>query len=842
MSRLVTTSLLALALVFFGCENDDPPSGDGGVGKKEGEDCQRTSNCATSLVCSGEGKCARPGQPGTGDKGDGCASSGDCQVEYICASFGKCNEPGNGGEGDRCRGNEDCTKDLLCSALLKCATPGSPGTKGKDEACSSPEDCALGLVCLEQKCTPLEFWPGATCTPDNGPYRAYFEVPRTGKPLSEWYRLPFPNDIRIVNGKVDVSAHPNPQINLPANYGDVVGNFLKQINQDVDGFGLNTAVLLRMSKTMDLDTVTVSGQNPTVQFVDIDKSSPRFGQGVSLFMFASTGQGKYICSNWIGVRPGIGSPLSPNTTYAVLLRKGIKDNQGAAAQQDDDFAPMLASAGPADADLKAAWDKYQPLRDYIADQQIDGSTILSAAVFTTMDPRRKMANVRDAVRSASRPAAKIENVVLCDGATTSPCADPKEAARACPSSPDSAFHELHGIYKTAVLQSGTKPYLTPADGGDIKYDAQGLPIVQGTEDSCFALTIPKGATMPAEGWPLLIYAHGTGGYYRSFIDNGTAAALADAKDKNQVTLANMAVISTDGAMHGPRRGSDGDPAELFFNLRNPVAARDNTYQGVADLFELMRLVESVDLDNAASPTGEAIKFDLTKIYFLGHSQGTIVGVPFVAYEPQVKAVVLSGAGGYLLGSLLFKTKPVNVSAGIKFVLTENDVGSTHPLLNLVQLYFEEIDTINYGRAVMAAPVTGVESKHTFLSYGVADSFTPQVTIEALGRVMGLKIIDQPAALCGDGVCSGDEDCNSCAKDCPTDSCGPVKWPFATDTAPAMNNVNTPSGQRTAAICPYVSDGSYDAHQVLFQNPAARQQSVHFLGSAAKDAAPTIPAQ
>ena len=56
----------------------------------------------------------------------------------------------------------------------------------------------------------------------------------------------------------------------------------------------------------------------------------------------------------------------------------------------------------------------------------------------------------------------------------------------------------------------------------------------------FALTVPPGTT-PAAGWPICIYAHGTGGDYRSFIDDGTALRLAKQ---------GIAVISTDQVLHG----------------------------------------------------------------------------------------------------------------------------------------------------------------------------------------------------------------------------------------------------------------------------------------------------
>ena len=52
--------------------------------------------------------------------------------------------------------------------------------------------------------------------------------------------------------------------------------------------------------------------------------------------------------------------------------------------------------------------------------------------------------------------------------------------------------------------------------------------------------------MPAGGYPIVLYAHGTGGDYRSFLDDGTGASLA------QQCLASMGV---DQIFHGTRPGA-----------------------------------------------------------------------------------------------------------------------------------------------------------------------------------------------------------------------------------------------------------------------------------------------
>lgn len=871
----LTVLLGAVLAVLAACEEESLyiPDGGGGTGQV-GDKCNGGIDCLIGLVCTGYGFCQKPGPnvPGTKGVGKPCSSYADCLRDLTCASWGQCvtqDSQKGAKKGESCKGHQDCIKGLHCSGLLKCANPGDPGTKDPGEKCTGNTDCALGLVCVNQLCTAMSFWNGVTCNAkDTGAFRALFRVPRTGKTEGEFYSLPFPNDIRLKNGKVDVTGHPDPASSLPKEYSTVVTDMLGAINTDLTGFGVNTAVLLRMSKSFNLSSITLTGTNPTLQFLNIDKKSTDYGKGPGMSMFATTGQGKYICGNYIAVRPNAGRPLTSLTTYAVLLRKGLKLNAsdgGTMAVQDEDFKTMLQTGEPTDPDLKKAWQAYKPLRDYLKDKSIADDTVISAAVFTTMDPRAKVAQFRAALAAQTAPAP--QQIALCDGAKKSPCDDGKTTTHKCPASASSTFHELQGLMEMPVFQKGTRPYKTPAQGGVISYDSSGMPQIQSKENLCFSLTIPKGSTMPTGGWPIVVYAHGTGGTYRSFIGDGTAENLSSITDPaNASNSTAFAVISIDASMHGPRRNTTEEPDNLFFNMLNPRAARDNVYQGIADKFQLMRLVKAINLTATTSPTSKAIKFNPKHIYYFGHSQGSVEGIPFLAFEPEVKGTVLSGAGGYLIGSVLNKTKPINVAGAVRLAMADPFLGTTHPLLNMMQLLYEEVDGVNYGVVLQYGSTKGVEPKHNFLSMGISDSYTPPYTIKSLAWSMSIARLKQDAQHCGDKVCSGSETCKTCPSDCgdcvsggtcgnascePSkgencrscpDDCSPCPAEFAEAAAPLRANNWSGGKKYTSGMVQYASDGSYDDHFVIFRDATAKKQSAHFLGSAVwdKESIPTIP--
>src|SRR5439155_452746 len=105
---------------------------------------------------------------------------------------------------------------------------------------------------------------------------------------------------------------------------------------------------------------------------------------------------------------------------------------------------------------------------------------------------------------------------------------------------------LHGTDGTGVHAA--------ADFTAVRGTGGDAAIVQRTEHMRFSVSVPPGPT-PATGWPICIYAHGTGGNVESFVEDDTAHQLAGE---------GIAVISTDQVLHGPRNPG-GDPASAFFN-------------------------------------------------------------------------------------------------------------------------------------------------------------------------------------------------------------------------------------------------------------------------------------
>ena len=87
-----------------------------------------------------------------------------------------------------------------------------------------------------------------------------------------------------------------------------------------------------------------------------------------------------------------------------------------------------------------------------------------------------------------------------------------------------------GTYPGPNFQQGDPPY--SSSGGAITNP----PTVQRMETLRIAITVPKGDP-PAAGWPVVIYQHGTGGDYKSFIGDGSAREAAKVTDATGAVIA-----------------------------------------------------------------------------------------------------------------------------------------------------------------------------------------------------------------------------------------------------------------------------------------------------------------
>jgi enamine deaminase RidA (YjgF/YER057c/UK114 family) len=817
MNRTHRILAVLVAAAGVACTSFDNPVDD----TVEGLDTTRFSGLGVGVTCSGTDQC-RDGlactsgtcQPtGTATVDEKCLLSAECGAGLNCGWSGFCTDavPSPG----ECSSSSDCAKGKFCRLIGFSGVCDTPSADAGDlgAACESTADCLAGLSCSTASRTCVagalllnpDLFMGTAC-PDEStrPFGVRTVLPGLD-PDADFYSLPFPNDARLVDGHVDLSGHPVPG---PGIMGyDLVAAVIQALQDELDGFSVYPLVFFRFTRAVDPSTLSGEGAGATVRFVELPS-----GTAIPFTHTFVDEPGKYICGHRLAVRPVWSHPLKARTTYAVVVTRGVRSlaaegQTPEAPKRLDDLALLLDAEAPSTAAQQAAWEAYAPLRAWLATGALAVDDVVGATVFTTDDPTAVVSSLRAASLAAAAPTVVPGSVTVCKAGVHSPCATPGFAStpeglagdadpRDCPAGGPSGYTEVHFKLTLPVFQDGERPYL--GEGGAVHL-VDGLPQAVGTEPVCVALALPSEAT-PAAGWPLILYAHGTGGSFRTGASTyGSAAAQGG-----------VAVLGIDQPMHGSRRGdSQADPGPLFYNYGNPKAAKGNLVQGAADNFALVRFAKA--FDDTLGSAGQ-VSFDASRIVFMGHSQGATTGPLFLPYEDDLIGAVLTGAGGSLVEGLLGKKKPYDASVGVRLGLQEVEIDAWHPVLALIEHYFDATEPALYAPLAFATPEGKALSVLNVMGWD--DSYAPwQGGVIFAASLGGAWVTpdSQPVTL---DVTGYD----------PVADLG-----LSEASTPVQGNVTGPGGKKvTGATSAAVSDGTYDGHFVGVRNPTEQKRIATFL--------------
>jgi hypothetical protein len=358
----------------------------------------------------------------------------------------------------------------------------------------------------------------------------------------------------------------------------------------------------------------------------------------------------------------------------------------------------------------------QPLYDLLW-TQLEGSEgllrddVVSATVFRTGDPTAPLRAVARYVRQKVRPRAT--NISL-------------DVARS-----GGAYWVFTGNFEAPQFQTGDPPF-SAAGSGRFQFNSAGEPVPQRVGRSVRAHRAqapPTRASSCRAGLADLPYMHGTEGSRFSVINDGTAGRLGGI---------GIAGLGIDQPLHGIRQGATPDGTN-FYNPLNPDSLRDNPLQAATDSLVVDRLVRKlrVPVDAVTIPPGpgfalptKPIRFDRSRVGFMGHSQGATTGPLFLGVARNVRGGVISAGGGHLLVNIL--TREAEFFAGLKLrdlvaIFLGGPVDLFHPALHLLQMGSDVSDPASF------APLFKDERHGRPLSllftHGTADGFvtTPMVT-------------------------------------------------------------------------------------------------------------------
>jgi hypothetical protein len=356
------------------------------------------------------------------------------------------------------------------------------------------------------------------------------------------------------------------------------------------------------------------------------------------------------------------------------VTQSVLDANGKHVKPAKEFLDLVDNEDAGSTDDSALGGYLTSLRDAL--MHIDSAGIVpmdqvvAASLFTTQSVTAVMEKIRDQIKAATPdPAdfllgpggsrtvfdrstvAKIEFNRQTSADPTLPLSPPQQL-------PLSVLDTVPGAVGTIAFGRYSSPNYR--DSGEFippVATLSGTPIIQGTDNITFILFLPS-RSQPAGGYPVAIYAHGSGankvssGFVAAKLaDQGIATIAIDAPGYGFGPISTYKVTRTDSSsvtfLAGGRSIDQNGNGQIGngegFDAAPPrrlLDGRDGFRQETVDLMQLVREVEvGVDVEGDGGRD-----LDPSRINLVGVSRGGQQGAIFLALEPSLEAGVLTSPG------------------------------------------------------------------------------------------------------------------------------------------------------------------------------------------------------
>lgn len=628
----------------------------------------------------------------------------------------------------------------------------------------------------------------------------------------DFFSAPFPSeDLRSADGTIDLDDYPGDRGILLA------GAALTLLNHHARGFGNTSPIYFPFTDTpgSNLPSPDESIEDgASVQLFDVSVSPPlAYRVRVEAVEFA----GVFGVPNLLGVLPVQGLPLAPGHRYAAVVRSSVGDSSGVRLGVSPEMRGLLSGAAPASLPAAAAA-KYLEAIEALRAGGVRVRDVAGIAVFETQDPIAEMREFYAAATALTHPALEAPLT-------------------------NQETHPDYCVFRSTIrmptYQAGATPY--GASGGGWARGVTGAPEVQANLLSNVVITVPR-RTMPAGGFPTVIYIRAGGTGLQPLVDRGTAPSSSVGPTPGTgpamiFAQAGFAAISIDGPVGGLRNPGGEDEQFLLFNTLNTTALLDNVRESALETGLAAHLLGDfvIDASTASCPglsvsSGTNVTFDTSKIALFGHSMGASIAPLAAAVEPRIRAMILSGAGASWLENMIYKEHPVDVRAFLQGQLDVANLTRLDPGVGMIQWAGESADAQVFARHLVHEPLPGSPRRHVLMFQGIVDHYIMPPIANALSLAGGFD-------LAGQGLEPGVAeiaDLEPLATLLPWT--GRVVVPY-----PVTGNLSFSGTSVTAAVAQHAEDGIQDGHEVFFQLEAPRHQARCFLESFAATGSPVIVA-
>lgn len=536
--------------------------------------------------------------------------------------------------------------------------------------------------------------------------------------------IPYPNNILFAPNSSSTDDYDYGQtLNIPYEPTDADAAIKEQLNA-LTGFSTISPITAPITATLDLLTIMSGVQvykvdlNATGAVTDIN-ATLEFGVD-----YVATQSGSNVAI--LPLRP-----LESLSNYMVVLTNDLKDAQGRV------LAPDMATALTLSQNPVVPGGSLDPATAAALEAIRQGNMAMFAALIADgKDPSNTVQiwNFRTQLIGAVQAniaalAPKNANLTLYNTAI-----DTVAALGLAPSGKARIYDgNLSGLVQYMPQSTTNNP--TNALYGQFSLNGAFEPQVKSTITVPVVAFLPNadsGCTMPASGWPVVIYQHGiTRVRTDLFVFGETLASICHAAvamdlPLHGITETNTSInpfykagiertfdfdlVTEDADNNVIANVPDGivdSTGSFYINLGHVATTRDNMQQTTSDLLELEAALASANLDGNAS-----LKFDPAKISFLAHSLGSIASTGYVNTTTALSTATLAMPGQGVID--IIRYSPVfspAVNAGLAAVGIIEGTSTYNTFMLALQTIIDDADPANYSAAIGAGtlPILEIEA-------------------------------------------------------------------------------------------------------------------------------------
>jgi hypothetical protein len=268
---------------------------------------------------------------------------------------------------------------------------------------------------------------------------------------------------------------------------------------------------------------------------------------------------------------------------------------------------------------------------------------------------------------------------------------------------------------------------------ELRLDETGAPYADGTVEVPFTLIIPHtahAAALRGESVRLLQYGHGFFGD-RTEIIGGVQAEVATALGAAMICIEWWGMSSDDAGQVALNITTD--PSNIFQFI-------DRLHQGMVNQIAVTYAGRSTLRELDAAQVEDRPIWEPNDIYFIGNSQGHILGGVYVAMSPHIERAVL-GVGGASFTFMMSRAGPFRPFLAMISLVARQKL-EQQQFVAMAASSMDIMDPISWAPELLTPTLSSTpESRRILMHEGISDAQVPNLAHELHARTLGVPQLE-----------------------------------------------------------------------------------------------------